>query len=92
MVELRVQPIVGIVALLATRWETRRDVIGISGALEFRRMAAVTLRGEPLKLPGCRSLVASIAVCGRMRTDQGKPILVVADSLDRDIPAFDGVA
>ena len=49
------------------------------------------MRGETLKLPGGSDLVAGLAIYRRVRADERKTILMVANRGHGDLPAFDGV-
>jgi hypothetical protein len=92
VVEIRVQPIVKAVAVLATDRELAGYVIRIRGLLVVLGVAGIALRREPLKLPGGRTGVAGITIERRMRPQQWKAILVLVDLLGPDSPALDGVA
>lgn len=54
-------------------------------------VTAVALSGKSLKLTGCGTGVARIALEGGMGPDQRKPVLVGLNLLQRNVPTFDGV-
>lgn len=62
--------------------------------IESLGMAAVAIRGESesIELPYGPHLVAGIAVHHGMGPDQGKPVLVLVDVVDGDLPAIGVVA
>jgi hypothetical protein len=64
-------------------------MIGSGRFLKRFQMAADALRREPLtiKLPYGTRFVARIAVHRRVCADQGKPILMLVDGLDQNLPA-----
>ena len=92
VVESRVQPGVRPVAEAARRGEPARDVARVGGPLEICRVAGVTRRRHRLKLAGGCALMAGVAVHCGVRSCQGKPIVMLLDSLHRDLPAPNGVA
>ena len=91
MVELSVQPIVCIMTLLATRWETCGYVVGVRGGLELRCVTGITLCGKPLKLSRCCALMTRLAIDSCVRADQWKAILVIPNRRHRNPPALDRV-
>jgi len=64
-------------------------MIGSGRFLKRFQMAADALRREPLtiKLPYGTRFVTRIAVHRRVCADQGKPILMLVDGLDQNLPA-----
>jgi len=91
VVELGSQPIVHAMALLAAGWKTAADVAGLGG-LKVLRVTRIALCRESLELTHRRARVARGTIQGRMRTHQGKAILVLVDLLHRDLPSLYGVA
>jgi len=91
VVELGPQPIVHAMALLAARRKTAADVVGLGG-LKVLRMARVALSRKALELTDGRAGVARGTIQRRMRTHQGKAVLVLINLLHRDLPSLDGVA
>lgn len=91
VIELGPEPVVHAVALLAASRETAADVTGFSG-LKILRVARIALGREPLELPHRGALVARSTIQGRMRTHQGKAILVLVDLLYGDLPSLYGMA
>lgn len=87
VIELGPEPVVHAVALLAAGRETAADVTGFGG-LKVLRMARIALRRKPLELAYGGALVARSTIQGRMRTHQGKAILVLVDLLHRDLPSL----
>ena len=71
----------------STGRETAADVTGFGG-LKVLRMARIALRRKPLELAYGGALVARSTIQGRMRTHQGKAILVLVDLLHRDLPSL----
>jgi len=92
VIELRIQPVVCDVALLAGRRVSQGDVVGGLGLLEVRRMAGNTRRGHGLESAVGRVLVAGIAIDRRMGAGQREAIVVLLDFLDRDSPSAHAVA
>lgn len=91
VVELGSEPIVHAMALLAAGWKTTADVAGFGG-LEVLGVARIALCRKSLELPHRGALVARGTIQGRMRTHQGKAVLVLVDLLHRDLPSLDRVA
>ena len=75
-------------ALLARGWETGGDMVGRVCLLIRRRVAGVALKRKTLELPNRGAFVATVTWQRGVPTDQGKPVLVIADSLHGDLPAF----
>jgi hypothetical protein len=66
-------------------------VVRIARAFVFCRVARIALGREALELPGSGASVARFAVHSRMRADQRKAILVVANRRYGYLPALDGM-
>jgi len=92
MIEFRVEPAVGAVALFACDGELSRHMIGIDGALEVRGMAGITIRGHGLELAVGSAFVAGIAIDGGVRSSQRKAVIMLLHLLDGDVPSAHGVA
>lgn len=91
VVELGPEPVVHAVALLAAGRETTAHVTGFGG-LKVLRVARITLRRESLELAHGGALVARSTIQGRMRTHQGKAVLVLINLLHRNLPSLYRVA
>ena len=87
MIELRVQPAVRPVTLLASDRELARDVIRIARTLEVCRVARIAVRRHGLELAVGRPLVAGIAVDCRVGSGQRKTVIVLLHLLNRDLPS-----
>ena len=92
MIELRIQPVVGPVALFASGRVSECDVIRRRGVLEVRLMARIAHCGHDLKLAVSRVLVAGIAIHRSVRPRQREPIIVLLNLLDRYAPSANAVA
>ena len=76
-------------ALAAVGREAPGAMIGSSGFCEFFRVTAVAVRrkAEAVELPYGSHLVAGITVRYRVSADKWKPILVLVNVVDRNLPA-----
>lgn len=85
----RVQPRIEAVALLAVGAENAPElhVAGIVRPGIVLLVAGITLRGKSLELAHGRTLVTSLAVQRRVRSQQREAIIVVLDCLDGDVPS-----
>jgi hypothetical protein len=92
MVEFRVQPVVRAVAGIASHGKLARRVIRVVGVQIIGLVARIAVGRHGLELAGGPVLVAGIAVNRGMRSGEGKPIIVILDLLDRDLPSPDRVA
>jgi len=92
VIELRIQPVIRAVAAVACGREHRGHVVRIRRFLEIGLMAGVTLRGHRREPAVGRALVAGIAIHGRVCSRQRKPIVMLLNLLDRDLPSPNGVA
>lgn len=81
VIELRIQPAIGAVAGVAGRRELGGGVIGVGGRVEVRRVTRKALGRHRLKLAVGGSLVAGIAVDGRVSAGQRKAVVVLLDLL-----------
>ena len=81
-------------ALLAVAGKSHRLVIWASGFAECAQVAthAFGRESEPVELTYRTHLVAGIAVHRRMRSDQGKTILMLVDVVNGNLPAVGVVA
>ena len=79
-------------ALLAGAWETGCDVVGRCRLLIGCGVAGITLEREPLELSNRGALVATVARQRCVPADQRKPVLMIPNSLKRDLPALRGMA
>ena len=92
VIELGIQPVVGAVAVVATGGEHRGYVVRKRRLLELGRMTGITLRRHRLEFAVRGTLVASIAIYGRVGAGQRETIIVLLNLLDRDLPSADRVA
>ena len=92
VIEGRVQPIVGSMAIVTGCGESSARVIGIGGRLEVGSVAGITLSLHRLKLACRRTLMTGVAVYGSMRSGQRKAVVVLLDLHDRNLPAAYGMA
>ena len=67
-------------------------MIRIAGGLEIRGVTGVALRRHGLKLAGRSSLMAGVAIHGRVRAGQRKTIIVLLHLPYGDLPSPNGVA
>lgn len=92
MIELRVEPVVGSVALLAGNGVSEGDVVRGLRLFEIRFMTRKASRGHSLKSAVGRVLVAGIAIDCSMAPGQWKTVIVLLDLLNRYSPAAYAVA
>jgi hypothetical protein len=92
VIELRAQPTVHGMALLAIRGEVDRGMVRAGGLGEFSGMAGDARGGESHELSAGRAFMAGIARNGGVRSYQRKAVLMLLNVLDRDMPSFDRVA
>lgn len=85
------KPTVKRMARLAGSGKLRAGVVWIRRLLIIIQVTGSTGRGESLELADGRALVAIIALHGRMRPEERKPILVIVDLLYGNLPALNGV-
>ena len=67
-------------------------MVGECGLLVGLSVARIALRGETLELAGGCAFVARVTVQRGVSSDQRKPVLVVLNGLDGNVPAFHVVA
>ena len=67
-------------------------MVGIAGRLEVSDVAGVALRRHRLELAAGGSLVAGIAIYGRMRARQREAVVMLLHLLYRDLPSANRVA
>lgn len=91
VVELGAHPTIHGVACLACGREAGCSVID-NGRQEVLLMAGVTCRRQALELPAGSAFVALVALHQRMRSNQREAVLVVANRIQRNVPALNGVA
>lgn len=95
VIELGVQPAIKRVAIGAGRRCEKRSGLGmrgIRGALKVRHVAGFAGRRQPQVVPSRGVLVAFLAGHDRMGAEQRKPVEVLLNRLDRDLPAENRVA
>ena len=92
VIELRIQPVIRDVALLAGSRVSEGDVVRSLRLLEVRFMAGNARRGHGLELTVGRVLMAGIAIDCRVGPGQRETIVVLLDLLDRYSPATHAVA
>lgn len=92
LVELRSQPTIRGMALLAVLREIKAGMAGTGSLLEIAQVTGGTLGRKPLKLTHCGALVALLALHGRVRSEQWKTVFMIFYLLRRNLPAEDGVA
>lgn len=94
VVELRAHPVVDGVTLFANRRHPQRDVIDSrgSGVNEVLLVARVAGGRKALELSYGRALVARVTTHGRVCARERKPVHVLVDLLDRNVPTFHRVA
>ena len=73
-------PSVHVVAALASRRKLERPMVGLGGG-KILHMTRHALRGKPLELAHCRSLVTLVAHEHRVGAHQRKSVLMVVDGL-----------
>jgi len=91
VIKFRIQPVVEAVAVIAGSWKIAGYVVGISRILEIGRVAAIAVRRHRAVLTQRPAFVASVTIHGRVRSHQGKPIVVLLDLLDLYLPSLDGM-
>lgn len=87
MVKLGVKPAVHGVTAFAGSREAKPDVINNRGQ-EVLLMAGIAGRGQADELAGGGILVALFALHQLMRAHQRETVLVILNSLQRDLPPF----
>ena len=92
VIELRVQPVVGGVAGIASYGEPGADVVGVVRFAVVGLVARVTRDRHRLKPALRRSLVAGVAIHRRVSSSEREAIIVILDLLYRDRPSSHGVA
>lgn len=91
MVESCIEPRIHRVAVFAGCRKARRNVIEY-GRVEILLVTTYAGGREARELPRSRISVAIVALQQRVRADQGKPVLVIADLIDGDLPSLDRMA
>ena len=91
VIERGAKPVIHGVAGLAVGGQVQRPVIE-HRSLEILGVARNARRGQTLELPAGRALVAGVALQHGVRAYQRKPIVVIADGLDVDLPSLHRVA
>ena len=92
VVKTNAEPSVETVALFASCREPGGGVARTGSRLKIFRVTGIAGGLETLELTHRSALMARVAIQRRMRSHQGKTILVVLDLLHRNLPAFHGVA
>ncbi|MDR3734749.1 MAG: hypothetical protein P4L10_04335, partial [Acidobacteriaceae bacterium] len=91
MIEFRIKPAVHGVAAFASSWKSQSYVIN-DLRLKVLLVARVASRRETSELPAGRVLVALVAFHQGMGSDQRKTILMIANGIQRYMPAFHRMA
>jgi hypothetical protein len=92
VIELRAQPGVDAVTLLALYGKTRGYVIWLGRLLICALMAGITLDGKSLELSDRFTLVTVRALQSGMASHQGETVVVFPHPLYDDVPSFDCMA
>ena len=92
MIKASAEPSGDGMTLLASARETGCDVVGRCRLLIGCGVAGITLERESLELSNRGALVAAVTLQRCVPADQRKPVLMIPDSLKRDLPAFYGMA
>ncbi len=93
MIEFRALPgVEGRMALLAGSWESEGTVVRRRRVHVRRAMTADAISREAFEPPSCALLMARFAIESRMCAKQRESILVIANLVDRGLPATYGVA
>ena len=92
VIEVRGEPGIGAVAQRAVGGEAAGSVLRIVGRLEIRGVTGVALRRHGLELAGRSSLMAAVAIHGRVRAGQRKAIIVLLHLPYGYLPSPNGVA
>jgi len=92
VIELGIQPVIEAVAAVTACREIASDVVRIAGCLIVGRVTAVAVRRHRVVLAERGTLVAGIAIDGRVGSQQRHAIVVIFDLLDLHLPAFDRMA
>lgn len=87
MIEFRVEPVIGAVALFTSCRELPGHVARVDCTFEVGGVAGIACGRHRLKLTVRRTFVAGVAVHGGMRPGQRKAIVVLLDLLDRHLPS-----
>lgn len=88
MIELRIQPVVGAVALIAGCSELRGEVVRVVCRFKVRGVAGIAIRRHRLELAVGRALVAGIAIHRCMRSSERKAIIVLLHLLNGNRPSL----
>src|SRR6266436_3024412 len=92
MIEVSAKPSGNGMTLLAGMWEPGCEVVGGCCLLIGGGVAGIALERESLELTNCGALVATVARQRCVPADQRKPVLMIPNSLKRDLPALRGMA
>lgn len=92
VIEFRIQPGIGGVAILACDGKHSRDVVRSSRILKVGLMAGITIGRHRAEVAVSSVLVASVAIDGGMGSGQREAIVVVLNIANRDLPSAHRVA
>ena len=92
VIELRIEPVVGAVAVFASARVTECDVVRRGSLLEFCLMARIAHRRHDLEFAVGSVFVAGIAIDGSVCAGQREAVIVLLNILGCDAPSANGVA
>ena len=91
VIEIRIEPVVGSVAVVAGYGELGLNVTRIARGLKIRSVTRVTLSRHRLELAIGRTLVARIAVDRGVGSRERKAVIMLLHLLHRDLPSSNRV-
>jgi hypothetical protein len=92
VIKLHIEPAVRVVAQVARRREPSARMVRRGSRLKVFLMARVALRRQTDELPAGGSLVTTIAIQSRVRSEERESVVVLLHLLDRYLPSAHGVA
>lgn len=92
VIEVRAQPGIGAMAVVACAGKTGYDVIRTRSCLKILEVARSTGRRHRLKLAGRPAFVARVAIDDGMRSGERKTVVMILNLLHRDLPSADAMA
>jgi hypothetical protein len=92
VIKLHIEPAVRVMAQIARRREPSARMVRRGSCLKIFLVARIALRRQADELPAGGSLVATVAVQGRMRSKERESVVVLLHLLNRDLPSPHGVA
>ena len=92
VIEFRAQPGIDGVALLTLDRKVRGHVVGSGGLSICILVTGIALDRKPLELSHRFAFMAVRAIKASVTADQGEAIIVFPNTLQDDVPAFNGVA